>query len=117
MVTTELVLLPEQAADEAVHKSMAASQLGIDESEITFIRIHKRSIDSRSHQARIRLLVEVYCKEPLPSSIFHLPSSINIYPNVSKKSHALIIGAGPAGLFAALRLIELGIKPVIIERG
>src|ERR1043166_2375971 len=97
---TELVLLPEQAADESAQKAQAARQLGIDETEITFISIKKRSIDARSREVKIRLLAEVFCKEAPPSSVFHLPSSVS-YPDVSDKRSAVIIGAGPAGLFAA----------------
>lgn len=109
----ELVLLPEQATDETMHKKMAALQLGIPEAIISHIKIHKRSIDARSRLVKIRLLAEVFYNEPAPEQ----KKGNREYPNVTNQAPVLIVGAGPAGLFAALRLIELGFKPVILERG
>lgn len=107
-----LVVSPETAADEASIKQTAARELRISISEITALKILKRSIDARSRNIKINLKIEVYCNEQPVATDY----KIN-YPNVSSKKHVLVIGAGPAGLFAALQLIENGFKPVVIERG
>ena len=75
--------------------------------------IHKKSIDARSRQIKINLEVSVFTPESkLATQIFEKK-----YPNVSDAKPVIIVGAGPAGMFAALRLIELGLKPILIERG
>jgi uncharacterized FAD-dependent dehydrogenase len=113
--TIELVLLPEEAADKAIQLEKASDALAVPESQITFLKLLKRSIDARSRQVKIRIKSEVYINEPPPpkkdyADFFHAE-------NVSAKQPVIIIGAGPAGMFAALRFIELGLKPIIIERG
>lgn len=108
-----LVLSPEEAANEATLRSIAAKQLRSPESTITFIKILKRSIDARSRNIKINLKIEVYINEQAPEPISY---KIN-YPDVSSKTPVIVIGAGPAGLFAALQLIENGFKPIVIERG
>ena len=108
-----LVLSPEDAANEAVIKQISAQQIGIKQSEITSIKILKHSIDARSRNIKINLKVELFINEIAPS-----PNNYKInYPNVSAKKPVIIVGAGPAGLFAAFQLIENGLKPIIIERG
>lgn len=108
----ELVLLPEQAGDETSIKNVASTALNIPPERIKHVYILKRSIDARGRRVVYRVKVKVYIDEiPLPE-IFAVK-----YQNVSDKKPVVIIGAGPAGLFAALRCIELGLKPVIIERG
>lgn len=94
-------------------KKAAAAQLGLEERLITFIKPLKRSIDARSRNIKVLIKAEVFYNEPGPEQ----PSFYIAYPDVSKKKPVLIAGAGPAGMFAALRLIELGRKPIIIERG
>lgn len=77
-------------------------------------RVLRRSIDARSKQIKVNIQAEVYQQEPMPP---HRLTQTWHYPDVSHQPQAIIVGAGPAGLFAALRLIELGIKPVVLERG
>jgi len=109
----QINLNPSAAADEAVIRKIAASLSGVDQSAISALRIIKKSIDSRKKNIRVNLTVEVLSGED--SS---LPVITPFQPvDVSGKNEVIIVGAGPAGLFAALRLIELGIRPVIIERG
>jgi uncharacterized FAD-dependent dehydrogenase len=108
-----LTLDPEAAADNAIIRKTSASILKIDQAELCGIRIIRRSVDSRQRNIKVNLTVEVfYGNEPVS------PRISPFVPNdVSRRKEVLIAGAGPAGLFAALRLIELGIRPVIIERG
>ena len=109
----QLSLTPQAAADEAVIKKAAASAAGWDKEKISSVRIIKRSVDARQKNIRVNLTVEVISSEdPVPDPI----SSFRAV-NVANNQEILIAGAGPAGLFAALRLIELGLRPVIIERG
>ena len=109
-----LKLLPSQAASEAVIKQQIASMAGKKLAAITGWNILKKSIDARGKNVVINLKLKAFIDEP-----FHLreTGSFN-FINVSQVKHkVLIVGAGPAGLFAALKLIEAGIKPIIIERG
>jgi len=109
----ELVLSPEEATHEEGFKKKLAQQIGIHETEIRDFRLAKRSIDARSRQVKFRLFFDVSLEGNLPPFL----SAHRDYKNVSTKTPVLIIGAGPAGLFAALQLIELGYKPILIERG
>jgi uncharacterized protein len=108
-----LNLNPAAASDEAAIRKISASLAGIDQSEISSLRIIKRSVDARKKNIRVNLTVEVFTGEDS-----EIPDISPFKPlNVSRSKEVIIVGAGPAGLFAALRLIELGIRPVIIERG
>jgi uncharacterized FAD-dependent dehydrogenase len=111
--TLELTLSPEIAFDENELHQHIKSSLHIKEDNTFHIRLLKRSIDARSRQIKVNLQVEIYVDEMPEPLLQYQPE----YKDVSKSNQAIIVGAGPAGLFAALRLIELGIKPVIIERG
>ncbi|MEO6902820.1 MAG: FAD-dependent oxidoreductase [Bacteroidia bacterium] len=108
-----LVLTPEQAANDSFLKSIAAKQLVVPETTITFLKIMKRSVDARSRNIKINLRINVYVNEPIPNALNY---SLN-YANVKNKKEVIVIGAGPAGLFAAIQLIEKGFKPILIERG
>jgi uncharacterized FAD-dependent dehydrogenase len=109
----QINLNPAAAADKAAIKKISASLSGLDQSAISDFRIIKRSVDSRKKNIRINLTVEVFTGD---DSV--VPAITPFIPvDVSAKQEVMIVGAGPAGLFAALRLIELGIRPVIIERG
>ncbi len=109
----QISLDPGSAADEKNIKKAAAINLGLNPQDIIIFRILKRSVDARQKNIKVNLLVEISTDEN--------GFSVDIPPfrshDVSRKREVLIIGAGPAGLFAALRLIELGLRPVIIERG
>ncbi|CAN5313841.1 FAD-binding protein [soil metagenome] len=109
----ELVLTPQEAFDPLIFQQTVSEKLRQSpESETTF-RLVKRSIDARSRNAIVRVLVEITSREEAGRLISYTKE----YDNVSNRKPVVVVGAGPAGLFAALRLIELGIKPVIIERG
>ena len=108
----EITLLPHQVEQFDVIKTKLAQALKLDESRIKAFDILKRSIDARSRTVIFRLQVSVFVDEvPVPEI-----NTIN-YPNVSDARPVIIVGAGPAGLFAALQCIENGLKPIIIERG
>ncbi|MBN1251744.1 MAG: FAD-dependent oxidoreductase [Bacteroidales bacterium] len=108
----QLILSPEEASIETEYKNYIAKDLNIEENRITFFEVVKKSIDARKS---VKIVVEffvVFDEIPPTKELFN-PN----YQSVANKKEVLIVGSGPAGLFAALRLIELGFKPVIIERG
>jgi len=109
----QINLSPAAAADEASVRKIAASLSGIDIKAIINLRVIKRSVDARKKNIRVNLTVEVFTGED--SAIPDINPFIPV--NVKLNQEVIIIGAGPAGLFAALRLIELGLRPVILERG
>jgi len=109
----QLQVEPQTALNQALLKEEIRQQLSVKENSILNIKILKRSIDARGRKIRINLTVLAAIDEEITSEKIQLH-----YPDVSSsKKTCHIIGAGPAGLFAALRCLELGIKPILIERG
>ena len=104
---------PHVAADEQKLIRTAASELAIDARTICGLRIRRRSIDARQRQIYINLSLDLFINEMPPRLDFE-PID---YPDVSRAPRVIVVGAGPGGLFAALRLIELGLRPVVLERG
>lgn len=109
----QLRVLPEIAANEQRLKEYLVQEKGLDAREITATRVLKRSIDARQRTVFINLNVRAYLNEvPQDDEYRHVQ-----YNKVEGKPQVIVVGAGPGGLFAALRLIELGLRPVIVERG
>lgn len=107
-------LLPSEAADEATIKQYLAKHSGVKASAISGFTILKKSIDARSKQPWINLTVQAFINEPFHSREINAVSFKEV-SNAQKQ--VIIIGAGPAGLFAALKFLEQGIKPIVLERG
>lgn len=107
-----LQLTPREAADPKRCAALAARRMGIAERDIALARIVKRSIDARRGRIAVHVTMELYVdREPQPAPVRF------DYPDVAGRTEVIIVGAGPAGLFAALRLIEQGYRPVLLERG
>lgn len=112
--TYQLQVLPQEAVLYELLKNRVSQFSGIEEEEMEHIEIVRRSVDARQKIIKINLKVDVYTKgERFKSQLFTLPD----YTDVSSETPVIIVGAGPAGLFAALKVIENGKKPVIVERG
>lgn len=107
----QVQVTPEQAKDLVFLKNLIRNELGLKTDEFEFVW-RKRSIDARKKQIKINCSFEVYLKgEMIPNEVYYVSQ------DVSNKKEIGIVGAGPAGLFAALHAIELGLKPIIFERG
>ena len=109
----QIRVVPEVAALEDRLKAYLADEQGIDVRTINGVRILKRSIDARQRQIYVNLKVRVYVNEQPHDDEYQRTE----YPNVEGKPQVIVVGAGPGGLFAALRLIELGLRPIVLERG
>jgi len=110
----EILLSPEIAFDELARYDAILREAGMQPGEADFVHLKRRSIDARGRQPLVRLRADIYLEDP-PTELF---GPWFVYPNVNSDSQkVIIVGAGPAGLFAALRCIELGMKPIVVERG
>lgn len=106
-------ILPEQAASEEGIKRYLAKEKGLDVRTLNQVRVLKRSIDARQRTIFVNLKVRAYINEfPQDDQYVHTE-----YPDVSSRPRVIIVGEGPGGLFASLRLIELGYRPIVLERG
>ena len=104
---------PQVAANEQALRSWLADEYGFDVRTVTAVRILRRSIDARQRTIFVNLKVRVFINEqPTDDEYQHTE-----YPDVSKRPQVIVVGAGPGGLFAALHLIELGLRPIVLERG
>lgn len=109
----QLRILPEQAASEQSLKTYISREKGLDIRTINAVRVLKKSIDARQRTIYVNVKVQVFINE-VPDIQEYTSTE---YKNVSRKPQVIVVGAGPGGLFAALRLIELGLRPIVIERG
>ena len=105
---------PEIAANEVLLTKHVAQLFQVAPKEIQKVIVVKRSIDARQKAIKFNIKANVFLVgEPFVASKIELPN----YPNVTNEQEVIVVGAGPAGLFAALQLIELGLKPIVLERG
>lgn len=112
-VEISIELSPDQAADDSqIRKAIAQSQ-NIKVDKVGEYKIIRKSIDARKQKIRVNLGIRYYGSE----AIFDPDAPVFTYKDVRNSKPVVIVGAGPAGLFAALRLIELGIRPIVVERG
>lgn len=109
----QIRILPEQAANEEGIKRYLSKEKGLDARTLNKVRVLKRSIDARQRTIFVNLKVRAYINEmPQDDQYVHTE-----YPDVSSRPRVIVVGEGPGGLFASLRLIELGYRPVVLERG
>lgn len=116
MKDLDLIISAQDYSNEELVKRAVSQASGIPISEMAGFQELKRSIDARNRNIKFNLRVRVYAKGETPET-HHPKFEKRQFQDVSKQNHVVIVGAGPAGLFAALRLIEHGIKPIILERG
>lgn len=114
MEKVQLRIPPETAATEYLLKHAAASELGISDSRVKRVDIMRRSIDARQRNVMVNITAGVHVDSIDATAVRYTPIH---YPDVSAARNVIVVGAGPAGLFAALELIEAGLRPIILERG
>lgn len=112
--TLDLILPLDASEDESAWRDAAATKLGVPPSRITGVRLLKHSLDARQRAVKVQLRLEVAVDEPLPEDVKPVWSAP---PLPAGAKTVVIVGCGPAGLFAALRCLELGLKPIVLERG
>ena len=108
----QLRVLPRVAATDASIRELVLQELGSSAQELRDLRVIRRSIDARQRQVMVNLTVRAWLGEE-PTAAFPQVE----YRDVSGCPQVIVVGAGPGGLFAALRLIELGLRPIVVERG
>lgn len=111
-IRTSIDLTPQEYSITALLYQAVARKTGIPARDITHVEVLRRSLDSRRGRICYHTTMEVYCGEE-----YAAPDYRGAYQDCHNKPAVIIVGAGPAGLFAALRALELGLKPIIIERG
>ncbi|MDE6395169.1 MAG: FAD-dependent monooxygenase, partial [Duncaniella sp.] len=113
--TIELRVDPRTAAEDMLLRAAVSTQSGIDANRIRNLRITRRSIDARQRRVMVNLSVKVWIDEEPENLSLITPVTYNHLPDDAPS--VIVVGAGPAGLFAALRLIEEGVRPIVLERG
>ena len=109
----QLRILPEEASNEHSLREVVCRETGEHPEAINAVRVLRRSIDARQQTVYVNVFVRIFIGEEPVEDVYN---SIE-YKEVSNGKPVIVVGAGPAGLFAALRLIELGLRPIVIERG
>lgn len=109
----QLRILPEEAINETALRRVITRETGVSEKEIQAVRVLKRSIDARQRTIYVNVKLRAFIGEQPEEAEYRTIA----YPDVSNGKSVIVVGAGPGGLFAALRLIELGCRPIVIERG
>ncbi len=109
----QISIRPEVAAQPSLLRRTIADEIGISPAQTLEYRVRRRSIDARQRHILVNLSIDLYIDEPMPTQEFEPV----VYPDVSSAPQVIVVGAGPGGLYAALRLVELGLRPLVLERG